>query len=143
MPARAEGWAGDCAAFHRDLPGDFQAHLATGAIIAIAPPAPTLLDWVQGRAGSTHAVGKIGDIFSHAGDHGNLHKGKDRMLPFSIIWTGLGREAEAGSLTFANFVEFDSLYRSSRAMWRAMPAQLEWFDAGGGVPGGACGRAIW
>ena len=44
---------------------------------AIAPPAPTLLDWVQGAGRATHAVGKIGDIFSMRGI-GHLHKGKVR-----------------------------------------------------------------
>ena len=42
---------------------------------AIEPPAPTLLDWVQGAGRTTHAIGKIGDIFSHRGI-GKLHKGK-------------------------------------------------------------------
>ncbi len=42
---------------------------------AIAPPAPTLLDWVAGAGRATHAVGKIGDIFSMQGI-GKLWKGK-------------------------------------------------------------------
>ena len=51
------------------------------------------------------------------------------MLTFSNIWCGLGREAEAGSLTFANFVEFDSLYGHPRDV-AGYARALEWFDAG-------------
>jgi hypothetical protein len=40
----------------------------------------------------------------------------------------LGDEAEAGSLTFANFVEFDSLYGHPRDV-SGYARALEWFDA--------------
>ncbi len=43
---------------------------------AIAPPAPTLCDWVQGAGGRVHAVGKIGDIFSMQGID-EVRKGAD------------------------------------------------------------------
>jgi phosphopentomutase len=86
---------------------------------AIAPPAPTLLDWAQAAGRAVHAVGKIGDIFSHRGID-RLHKGPT-MRPDSTICCGW-REAEDGALTFANFVEFDSLY-GHRATWPAMPAR--------------------
>ncbi len=93
---------------------------------AIAPPAPTLLDWVQGAGRMTHAVGKIGDIFSMRGV-GQLHKGKSDADLFEHLLR-LAGGAEDGSLTFANFVEFDSLYghrRDPEGYGRA----LEWFDA--------------
>lgn len=97
---------------------------------AIDPPAPTLLEWVQGAGRVTHAIGKIGDIFSMKGvDH--LWKGKGDLDLFDHL-DRLGREAEDGSLTFANFVEFDSLYghpRDAAGYARA----LEWFDARAGV----------
>ena len=51
---------------------------------AIAPPAPTLLDWVAGAGRATNAVGKIGDIFSMRGS-GSCGRGK-AMLTFSNIW---------------------------------------------------------
>ncbi len=92
---------------------------------AIAPPAPTLLDWVQGAGRMTHAVGKIGDIFSMRGV-GQLHKGKSDADLFEHVLR-LVDAAEDGSLTFANFVEFDSLYghrRDPEGYGRA----LEWFD---------------
>ena len=109
---------------------------------AIAPPAPTLLDWVAGAGRATHAMGKIGDIFSMRGI-GTAARRASRMLTFSNIWCGLGREAEAGSLTFANFVEFDTpLWPPPRRVGlcpragvvRCRPAP---------VLRDSCGRGIW
>ncbi len=94
---------------------------------AIAPPAPTLLDWVAGAGRMTHAIGKIGDIFSMRGV-GALHKGKSDADLFEHLLR-LGAEAEPGSLTFANFVEFDSLYGHPRDV-AGYARALEWFDAG-------------
>ncbi|MEF9604889.1 phosphopentomutase, partial [Paracoccus sp. PXZ] len=97
---------------------------------AIAPPAPTLLDVAQEAGRATHAVGKIGDIFSHRGIS-KLHKGKsDADLAGHLL--ALADEAEAGSLTFANFVEFDSLYGHRRDV-TGYAATLEWFDGVAGV----------
>lgn len=92
---------------------------------AIEPPAPTLLDWAQSAGRVTHAIGKIGDIFSHRGvDH--LHKGKsDADLMDHLL--RLADEAEEGSLTFANFVEFDSLYGHRRDV-SGYARALELFD---------------
>ena len=42
---------------------------------AIAPPGTTILDAAQAAGRATHAIGKIGDIFSHRGID-QLHKGK-------------------------------------------------------------------
>jgi phosphopentomutase len=94
---------------------------------AIAPPSPTLLDWVQDAGRPTHALGKIGDIFSMQGI-GKLHKGKSDIDLFEHL-VRLGTEAEPGSLTFANFVEFDSLYGHPRDV-AGYARALEWFDAG-------------
>jgi phosphopentomutase len=92
---------------------------------AIDPPAPTLLEWVQNAGRVTHAVGKIGDIFSMKGiDH--LWKGKGDLDLFDHL-DRLGTEAEEGSLTFANFVEFDSLYGHPRDV-AGYARALEWFD---------------
>lgn len=97
---------------------------------AIAPPAPTLLEWVQGAGRVTHAIGKIGDIFSMKGiDH--LWKGKGDLDLFDHL-DRLGAEAEEGSLTFANFVEFDSLYGHPRDV-AGYARALEWFDARAGA----------
>ena len=93
---------------------------------AIEPPSPTLLDWVQGAGRVTHGIGKIGDIFSMRGIS-HLHKGKSDAELFEHLMR-LGRAAEPGSLTFANFVEFDSLFGHRRDI-AGYARALEWFDA--------------
>ncbi|QFU07311.1 Phosphopentomutase [Rhodobacteraceae bacterium THAF1] len=92
---------------------------------AIAPPSPTLCDWVSGAGRRVHSVGKIGDIFSMRGIDTKV-KGADADLLIAL--EGLMDTAEDGSLTFANFVEFDSEYGHRRdALGYAR--HLEWFDA--------------
>ncbi|TNC71495.1 phosphopentomutase [Rubellimicrobium roseum] len=93
---------------------------------AIAPPAPTLCDWVQGAGHKVHAVGKIGDIFSMRGID-TLSKGPDRELMGHLH--RLADEAEEGALVFANFVEFDSEYGHRRDA-AGYGRQIEWFDRG-------------
>ncbi|MFB2532386.1 phosphopentomutase [Paracoccus sp. p3-h83] len=106
-------------------PGDFH-RTPNRRDLAIAPPGDTILDLAQAAGRTTHAIGKIGDIFSHRGIT-HLHKGKsDADLGGHLI--RLGRDAEPGSLTFANFVEFDSLYGHRRDVMGYAEA-LEWFDA--------------
>ena len=92
---------------------------------AIAPPEPTLCDWVQEAGGRVHGIGKIGDIFSMRGID-DVRKGSDAELMEHL--TDLAAEAEDGSLTFANFVEFDSLYGHRRDP-AGYARALEWFDA--------------
>lgn len=91
---------------------------------AIEPPAPTLCDWVQGAGRKVHAVGKIGDIFSMRGID-DVAKGPDADLMGHL--SNLVDNAEDGSLTFANFVEFDSLYGHRRDV-SGYARHLEWFD---------------
>ncbi|MGD9862352.1 MAG: phosphopentomutase [Pseudodonghicola sp.] len=92
---------------------------------AIAPPAPVLTDWVQLAGGRVHAVGKIGDIFSMQGID-DVVKGTDAELMQHL--SDLVEGAEEGSLTFANFVEFDSLYGHRRDI-SGYARALEGFDA--------------
>ncbi|TCO72891.1 phosphopentomutase [Rhodovulum euryhalinum] len=92
---------------------------------AIAPPAPTLCDRVQGAGRRVQAIGKIGDIFSMRGID-EVRKGTDAELMGH--WLDLMDEAPEGSLTFANFVEFDSLYGHRRDV-AGYAGALEWFDA--------------
>lgn len=92
---------------------------------AIAPPADTILDIASAAGRVTHAIGKIGDIFSHRGIS-HLWKGKsDADLASHLL--RLAAEAEPGSLTFANFVEFDTNFGHRRDV-PGYAAQLEWFD---------------
>ena len=106
-------------------PGDFW-RTANRHDYAIAPPAPTLLDWVAGAGRMTHAIGKIGDIFSMRGI-GALHKGQSDLDLFEHLLR-LATDAAPGSLTFANFVEFDTLYGHPRDV-SGYARALEGFDA--------------
>lgn len=110
-------------------PGQFQ-RTANRRDFAIAPPAPTLLDWVKNAGRPTHAVGKIGDIFSMQGI-GTLHKGASDLALFEHLLT-LSNTAEDSSLTFANFVEFDSLYGHRRDV-AGYARALETFDQWAGT----------
>ncbi len=92
---------------------------------AIAPPSPTLCDWAQAAGRRVQAVGKIGDIFSMRGID-EVRKGADDVL-FEHL-TAFADEAPDGSFTFANFVEFDSLYGHRRDV-SGYARALEWFDA--------------
>ena len=92
---------------------------------AIAPPAPTICDQVQAAGRMVHAVGKIGDIFSMRGID-DLRKGTDAVLMGHLH--DLAEEAEDGSFTFANLVEFDSAYGHRRDPV-GYGRHLEWFDA--------------
>lgn len=91
---------------------------------AIPLPAPVLSNWVQNAGRATFAVGKIGDIFSMQG-FDEVRKGTDAELMGHL--GDLVHEAPEGSLTFANFVEFDSLYGHRRDV-SGYARALEWFD---------------
>jgi len=91
---------------------------------AISPPSPTLCDWVKNAGGHVYAIGKIGDIFSMQGID-EVRKGSDEVLMKNLF--DLLDDAEDGSLTFANFVEFDSKYGHRRDV-SGYARALEWFD---------------
>ncbi len=92
---------------------------------AIAPPAPTLCDIARDAGRRVHAIGKIGDIFSMRGID-DVVKGPDVDLMQALLH--LAETAEEGSLTFANFVEFDTKYGHRRDV-AGYARALEWFDA--------------
>ncbi|MBT8167995.1 phosphopentomutase [Falsiruegeria litorea] len=97
---------------------------------AIAPPAPILTNWAQDAGRKVYGVGKIGDIFTMQGID-DLRKGSDATLMQHL--QDLVRDAEDGSLTFANFAEFDSLFGHRRDI-SGYARALEWFDTAiGGV----------
>ncbi len=92
---------------------------------AISPPGPTLCDWVKEAGGIVQAVGKIGDIFSMHGID-SVAKGCDIELMRHLV--DLVASAPEGSLTFANFVEFDTQYGHRRDI-SGYARALEWFDS--------------
>ena len=108
-------------------PGAFE-RTANRKDFAIAPPSPTLNMWVQASGRKVHGVGKIGDIFSMQGID-DVVKGPDVQLMGHMH--RLVQEAEPGSLTFANFVEFDTLYGHRRDI-SGYARALEWFNAEAG-----------
>lgn len=91
---------------------------------AITPPEPILTNWVQDAGQKVYGLGKIGDIFSMQGID-ELRKGTDAELMNQLH--NLVETAENGSLTFANFVEFDSEYGHRRDI-SGYARALEWFD---------------
>ncbi len=91
---------------------------------AMATPSPTLCDWVKQSGGSVHAIGKIGDIFSHQGIDSSV-KGPDNLLMEDLHLRAA--TAPDGSLTFANLVEFDTHYGHRRDV-SGYARALEWFD---------------
>lgn len=92
---------------------------------AMRPPAPTLCDWVKTAGGQVHAVGKINDIFSGQGIT-HKYKGEGDIALFEHFLR-LIDSSEAGSLTFCNFVEFDTLFGHTRDV-SGYARALERFD---------------
>ncbi len=95
---------------------------------ALPPPSPTLCDWAYDAGRKVYAIGKIGDIFAHRGVS-EERKGADATLIQHL--KDVMDEAEDGSLTFANFVEFDARFGHRRDV-AGYASALEWFD--GHVP---------
>lgn len=91
---------------------------------AITPPQPVLSNWVQDAGREVFAIGKIGDIFSMQGFDA-VAKGPDAELMRHL--QNRVETALEGSLTFANFVEFDSIYGHRRDV-SGYARALEWFD---------------
>lgn len=92
---------------------------------AIEPPEPVLTDWVKAAGGACHAIGKIGDIFSMRG-FDDVVKGVDKDLMVAL--QDRIENAADGSFTFANFVEFDTLFGHPRDV-SGYARALEWFDS--------------
>lgn len=79
---------------------------------AVPPPAPTLLDHVKNAGGEVIALGKISDIFAAQGIS-RVVKGADNMALFDALLKVVD-EAEDGSLSFVNFVDFDQSFGHRR-----------------------------
>jgi len=88
------------------------------------PPQSVLTNWVCDAGRNVHAIGKIGDIFAMSGIS-DLRKG-DEVRLMQHLYDRV-EEAEEGSLVFANFIEFDSLFGHRRDV-DGFAAALEWFD---------------
>ncbi len=92
---------------------------------AIEPPSDTILDRAMAVGHHTIGIGKIRDIFSMRGLQ-EVHAGMPDRDLFDKLDHAL-ETAPNGSLIFANFVEFDSLFGHPRNPIGYARA-LEWFD---------------
>jgi phosphopentomutase len=93
--------------------------------LAVPPPRPTLLDHLASAGRPVFSIGKIGDIFAHRGT-GREIKADGNAALFDATLEAV-RTAPPGSLTFTNFVDFDSSYGHRRDVAGYADA-LEAFD---------------
>lgn len=92
-------------------PGDFR-RTANRRDYAIPPHGPTLLSRASDAGRHVITVGKIGDIFAHAGT-GEVRKADGNEALFDATLGALADLADGGLLV-ANFIDFDSLYGHRR-----------------------------
>jgi phosphopentomutase len=90
------------------------------------PPLPTLLDCLQDAGREVISVGKIADIFARRGISRKV-KGEDNAALVDVTLDLMGAEPD-GSLIFANFVDFDTLFGHRRDV-AGYAAALEFFDS--------------
>lgn len=93
--------------------------------LAVPPPAPTLLQRHAQAGGAVISIGKIGDIFAHAGT-GEEIKASGHPALFDALLHAAGT-APDGALVVVNFVDFDSLWGHRRDV-AGYAAELEAFD---------------
>ncbi len=105
--------------------GDF-VRTANRKDYAVPPPAPTLMDRLKEAGRQVIAIGKIGDIFAHRGTTQEIKAAGDMALFDATL--DAADNAPSGSLVFANFVDFDTLYGHRRDV-PGYAAALEGFDA--------------
>ncbi len=92
---------------------------------ALEPPAPTILDHLHSAGYMTHAIGKIGDIFT---DRGISHTIRAKGNPSCIDATIDSLKQNFRGLIFTNLVDFDTLYGHRRDPQGYRDA-LQYFDA--------------
>lgn len=79
---------------------------------SVPPPAPTLLNKLVDAGGQVIAIGKVADIYAHSGIS-KIVKGDGNEALFEQLLSET-RTAPDHSLTFVNFVDFDSKYGHRR-----------------------------
>ncbi|WP_085904809.1 phosphopentomutase [Kiloniella majae] len=110
--------------FIGDSPDNFQ-RTGNRRDFSVLPPAPTLLDKVNNAGRDMIAIGKIADIYAHQGPTQVIKaSGHDDLFQRTLEQV---EKAPDGSLTFTNFVDFDSLYGHRRDVVGYATA-LEEFD---------------
>ncbi|KTD56405.1 phosphopentomutase [Legionella shakespearei] len=106
-------------------PGSFK-RTANRKDYATLPPEKTLLDYLKAAGREVISIGKIADIYAHQGVTQEI-KADGNMALFDATLTAF-KTAPAGSLTFTNFVDFDSSFGHRRDVAGYAHA-LEEFDA--------------
>jgi len=94
--------------------------------LATPPPSPTLLDHLVAAGREVISVGKVADIFAHRST-GRTVKADGNGALFDATLDA-ARHAQDGSLTFTNFVDFDTLHGHRRDV-AGYARALEEFDA--------------
>ncbi len=79
---------------------------------SVPPPAPTLLQIAADAGRQVVTIGKIGDIFAHAGTGEEVKASGNEAIGAAVL-AALDRLADGG-LLMANFIDFDSLYGHRR-----------------------------
>ncbi len=97
--------------FAGDAPGRFK-RTANRKDYAVRPPAPTLFDKLTQAGRKTIAIGKIGDIYAHQGTQEEIKADGNADIMAKTL-AAIAAAAD-GSLTMANFVDFDTLYGHRR-----------------------------
>jgi phosphopentomutase len=92
---------------------------------AIKPPGPTLLKLATMQGREVVSVGKVADIFAHAGT-GRVLKASDMLGLMDATSAALDTLADGG-LIFTNLVDFDTLFGHRRDP-AGYAAELESFD---------------
>ena len=92
---------------------------------AYPPSGPTLLDGLTGQGHAVVAIGKISDIFAARGISQKI-KASGNMALFDATLTAFD-QAQAGTLIFTNFIDFDTLYGHRRDI-QGYGKALEAFD---------------
>jgi phosphopentomutase len=104
---------------------DTFARTANRKDLTTPPHADTLLDRLTAAGGTVVSVGKIADIFAHRGISRAV-SAKDNTAVFDAVLAEADRAGD-GTLVFANFVDFDTLYGHRRDV-PGYAAALEAFD---------------
>lgn len=98
-------------------PGSYQ-RTGNRRDFAVVPPKPTVLQRVKESGREVVGVGKIGDIFAHAGFTKEV-----KASGHPALWDATRSEAPREGLVMTNFVDFDMLYghrRNPRGYGRAL-----------------------
>ena len=93
---------------------------------SVLPPSPTLLDRAIAAGREVVTVGKVGDIFAHAGTGREMPaSGNEAVVDKTLAAL---EDLPDGGLVFSNLVDFDSLYGHRRDV-AGYAGALEAFDA--------------